>query len=426
MQNLKELAKSVIIAHAGTQHSHQAAMGLFRAGLLQKFITGYFYNPDGVLATLLKICPDSFRGLFYSQLMRRRRAELPASVIKSYAVFDFASILLSRLKFAKKTAQFFAQLHQKHFVKFALGQIKKNRPSVFIGFEGSAYPYFLECEKLGICKILDQTTASVFKAAEIYSAEIQKYPDLRHNLGFNHDEEYFRRHRMELELADGILVASSYTRKNLIDCGVKSEKIWVVPYGVDIGAFSTCNFEKPANSAVRIVFAGILSQHKGVMYLIEAFRQLNSKNVELCLIGTNQLPDKLTNSLPANVKLIGHQPHSQLIREFHNADIFVFPSIHDGAGMVILEAMAAGLPVIATTSSIAPDLIDDGQTGFIIPPFDTEAIKKKIDLLVENSGLRRMLAQNASQKARDFSWERYHDKLSVAVREIFISARIQL
>jgi glycosyltransferase involved in cell wall biosynthesis len=99
-------------------------------------------------------------------------------------------------------------------------------------------------------------------------------------------------------------------------------------------------------------------------------------------------------------------------------DVLVFPSLFEGFGLVILEAMAAGLPVIASRNTGGPDVIEEGKEGFIVPAGDAEALRQKMDWCERNSEKVAEMGRAAHQKAMGFTWEKYGEKYSQLLLEI--------
>ena len=159
---------------------------------------------------------------------------------------------------------------------------------------------------------------------------------------------------------------------------------------------------------------GSISVRKGVIYLIKAFNELNLKNCKLTLIGEVEkgLEHILKPLLNEKINII--KPVSQnLLRTFYNqASVFITCSIEDGFGMVLLQAMACGLPVIATKNTGGSEIINDGEDGYIIPIRNKEKLKEKILFLYENKDYLSSMGKNAEQKAQNFfSWEDYGEKI---------------
>lgn len=411
-------SKSVLIAHPGTQHSHQTALGLYKAGILKKFFTGFFYSPNKITKFLLSILPKEAERYVLNQLLRRRRADLPEKVLHAFPYFDLATIISARVPFLSNMSPFFSYLHQELFSHNTSRHIKRLEPKIFIGYEGFTHQYFQVCSELGICKILDHTTGSVFKGREIYLHESKAFPQFANNLSINKSAKYYSQHQKEIDLADGILVASSYVKENLIEHGVNREKIYLLPYGVDLHAFNSPHrSSNDSNHKIRLLYAGAINQHKGIMYLLQAFQNIEQENIELVLVGNNFLSSNLQKSFPPKIKIQNHLPKTDLIKLYHESDIFVFPAIHEGSSLVVYEAMAAGLPVITTPN--AGSIIENGKDGLLVPSGDIEMLKNRIQLLANNSELRIKLGAQAAKTVKDYSWEKYHARLEEIVKDIY-------
>ena len=100
------------------------------------------------------------------------------------------------------------------------------------------------------------------------------------------------------------------------------------------------------------------------------------------------------------------------------ADAFVFPSLFEGFALVILEAMAAGLPVITTPNTAGPDLIEDGKEGLIVPAGDANALREAMQSLLHNPERARSMGRAAHEKTKEFTWERYGERWEALVRDI--------
>ena len=100
------------------------------------------------------------------------------------------------------------------------------------------------------------------------------------------------------------------------------------------------------------------------------------------------------------------------------ADVFVFPSLFEGFALVILEAMAAGLPVITTPNTAGPDLIEDGKEGLIVPAGDANALREAMQSLLHNPERARSMGRAAHEKAKEFTWERYGERWEALVRDL--------
>jgi len=135
---------------------------------------------------------------------------------------------------------------------------------------------------------------------------------------------------------------------------------------------------------------------------------------ELRLVGGGEQP----HNLPPGVVCLGQTPREALLREMSEADVFVFPSLFEGFALVILEAMAAGLPVITTPNTAGPDLIEDGKEGLIVPAGDANALREAMESLLHNPERARSMGRAAHEKAKEFTWERYGERWEALVRDL--------
>lgn len=152
----------------------------------------------------------------------------------------------------------------------------------------------------------------------------------------------------------------------------------------------------------------IFFKRKGVWEILEAVPQVTQshKNVRFVFIGADQEESTMRSycvqkGLQSYVEFPGRRFGQAIIDAYHNADIFLLPSYQEGFPLTILEAMAAGLPVISTPVGAIPEVIENGVNGFLIPPRDSQALAEKINLLIEHRELREKMAENNKGKVRE-------------------------
>ncbi|HSC35888.1 MAG TPA: glycosyltransferase [Thermodesulfobacteriota bacterium] len=175
--------------------------------------------------------------------------------------------------------------------------------------------------------------------------------------------------------------------------------IEIIKYGIDISRFSF-NEKKP-DGKVKILFIGRLIEKRGPTYAIEAFNKVLGEipNIELRMIGNGLLKDevdRLINKLDLNdnVILLGAQPQSAVLKEMAEADIFFLPSLtagngdREGSPVSILEAEATGLPIVSTIHNGIPEIVIDGETGFLLPERDTHAMAERLKQLIRDPELK--------------------------------------
>jgi glycosyltransferase involved in cell wall biosynthesis len=290
--------------------------------------------------------------------------------------------------------------HDKNSIKYL------DNIDVFIGWENVSLKTIVEAKKRGIITILEK--GSAHKSFFIKS-QIEEY----HNKGQIYNTSYLSwgKDLVEYELADYISIPSSFVKKTFIDNGVPEEKLIVNPYGVDLQQFKQI---KKDDNIFRVIYAGGLTFHKGSHYLLQAFSELNLPNSELWHLGSisNEMEPFIEQYSNENIKFLGHKPQNELYKYYSQGSVFVFPSLQDGFGMVILQAMACGLPLICTTNTGGGDLITkDGVEGFVIPVRDVNAIKEKILYLYNNPNICKEMGEKAKKRVENnFTWDDYGDR----------------
>ena len=228
-------------------------------------------------------------------------------------------------------------------------------------------------------------------------------------------------HMETLEKADRIVAVSHDTRNEYITLGVPEEKIEVVPNGVNLDRFYPME-KSEARSALGlpedrpiVLFAGYLRPRKGVQHLIEAVPKLvREYNALFVLLGEggmrHELEEKLRKyHLEGDVMLKGTIPHDQMPFYENAMDVLILPSLAEGRPNVVLEAMACGKPVVATSVSGIPELVQDGKTGILIPPSDVEAIKDALSRILTDSELGRRMGREGKKAIveMNLSWGNY-------------------
>ncbi len=218
----------------------------------------------------------------------------------------------------------------------------------------------------------------------------------------------------EFDAADRIMVLSEAAKRSFIEEGIDGAKIFVNPCGVDLSQFSPSNSGQ--NDCFRIIYCGNISLRKGVHYLLQAFSELKLDNAELWLIGSAPAPAfvRLIAKYKSNkVRFLGTFPQSGLRQLYAQGSVFVLPSLADGFGMVVPQAMACGLPVVVTDHVGAADIVTDGADGFVIPVRDVGALKERLRLLHDQPDMRHRMSATASVKARhSLDWDNYGDRLA--------------
>nr|WP_255616501.1 glycosyltransferase [Microvirga puerhi] len=205
------------------------------------------------------------------------------------------------------------------------------------------------------------------------------------------------------------VVANSQGLRELAQQSASELPISVIPNGVDGERFRP-DRRGDARARLRLLFVGRLQHQKGIDVLLRAMTQVASPDMELLVVGDGPERNMLKAmarefAIQDNVMFHGWADRSELPILYQSADIFVLPSRDEGMPNVLLEAMASGLPAIATRISGSEELVVDGETGFLVPPDDANTLANAISLLSADSSLRENLGRNARVRVeREFNW----------------------
>ena len=224
----------------------------------------------------------------------------------------------------------------------------------------------------------------------------------------NDGAEKLARKDRELALADHIIVPSEFVRATLKESGDLRASIDVLPYGGPAPSGTPRAVSAP-NEKLRLLFVGHLRQRKGLSYLFDAMRALDHA-ASLTLIGPKPVDCAVLSEALGRHRWLGAVPYGRVLEEMRRHDVLVLPSLIEGFALVILEAMAQGLPVITTPNSGAATVIEDGVDGFIVPIRDSEAIVDRAMRLANRAELSQMSAA-ALRKAGTMSWANQERRL---------------
>jgi glycosyltransferase involved in cell wall biosynthesis len=230
------------------------------------------------------------------------------------------------------------------------------------------------------------------------------------------DSRLIERELQEYAFCDLILVPSSFAVGTFVDKGVAREKLRLNPYGVDLAMFHR---EPKRDHTFRVLFVGTVSLQKGLPYLFEAMTGIVHRDVELCVIGTLEAEMRpIMAKYEGTFRYLGAMVRDQLYHHYSQASVLVLPSIQEGLALVQAQAMACGVPVIATENTGAADLFTDGVEGFIVPIRDAGAIREKILMLYENPAMREQMGEAALERVRKIGgWNDYGGRAAACYRQ---------
>lgn len=397
-----------LVSHSGKQHAYQHAHSLEQLGRLDRFVTSTYYRPDRFPDSLARRWGKSDRFL-------RKRSHPSLDSMRVSRRMDFEIPELVYRNVLKRQASAEAAMFRRD-AKFDAWVARKFAPrcDAFWGFQGSCLDSLWAARQAGRMAVCEFATAHVTAAIDILTNESQRHPEWAGTISnLNFPDWYRERLEREPAAADRCIAASGFTRKSLLDAGVSAGAIDVLPLGVDVDQF---HFRRRSVSGpLKVLFVGGIGQRKGIKYLLEAVKQLNSPEIELKLLGPLPADQTPLRSWSSYFEYLGRTDQTGVVDQMHQADVLVLPSVFEGFGLVIVEAMATGMPVITSTHSCGPEVIVEGQHGFVLRPDDVEGLAEKLAWCADHRDAVVEMGVAASRRADEYSWSAHADRLRILI-----------
>ncbi|WP_374951920.1 glycosyltransferase family 4 protein [Mucilaginibacter sp.] len=404
----------LIVSHpTGNANVRAAISGMYDAGILAAYYTALASFPGSWLDTLAGFGP--------LKEFRRRRLDERLRPLTHLTPWRE----MGRL-FSQKMNLSALLLHEKGF--FSIDSIYKsmdlhvaNNLSRFSGagavycYEDAALSTFQKAEKLDLQCFYDLPIGYWRAGRKLLENEAEKWPDWAATLTtFKDSAEKLARKDDELRLADRIFVASSFTAKTLLDYPTETAPVEIVPYGFpDVAGERT--YQAKENKPLKLLFVGGLSQRKGIAEMFAAVEKLG-RHVELTVVGSKTgTACPALNAALAKHKWIPTMPHHEILAIMRQHDVLLFPSLFEGFGLVITEAMAQGTPVITTERTAGPDIIRDGDNGWLIQAGNQQELQNAIENLIRRPQMIADAGHQALLTAAQRPWQVYGSELAQAI-----------
>jgi glycosyltransferase involved in cell wall biosynthesis len=407
--------RGLVLVHPGNAPFVQhAARALHEAGLLAAYATTFAYDPDSALGRALRLALRPLLADPARELGRRRIGEVPPELVRATPAPELLRMLAVKLRLSPIWQDRVWERTERWFSARAARGLA-GAAGVYSYEHVALEPFIAARARGGVC-VYDQPIAHYRTVRAILDEEYALVPEARTPYDAHLEATAARRHaRMdeELALADLVVAASSFTRDSLVRAGVPAARVALAPYGAP--APDPAPAPRPGGPAI-FLSAGSQSARKGTHYLLEAWRRLRpGAGVELWLVGHMALPGRLLRDLPGTVVVRPSVPRTELDELYRRATALVFPSLAEGFGQVITEAMARGLPAITTPHTAGPDLIAHGQDGLIVPIRDPDALAAAMQWCLDNPAERAAMGERALRTAARHQWAHYRARLGAVV-----------
>jgi len=369
--------------------------------------------------------PVRLMPLRYRRQLGRRAYSVSRTVLTRYPQREIVRLAAAKLRFLALTRHetgwasvdaVYSDLDRR-----VARAIRQNRPAAVNGvycYEDCALHTFQAAGALGLTRFYDLPIAYWETARRLLDEEIARWPAWEPTLvGTCDSSAKLARKTEELAYADVVLTPSRFVYDSLPAEARAQKACYVVEFGSpDIPAAQKLPEADPARP-LRILFAGSLTQRKGLADLFAAVKTLKRSDVELIVMGSPIAPlEFYQHQAPAGFRYEAPRPHADVLALMRTCDVFALPSIVEGRALVQQEALACGLPLLVTPNAGGEDLIEEGQTGFLVPIRSPEMLAEKIAWFAEHRDALPQMRRNAMAKAAEYTWEQYGNRIADIVK----------
>lgn len=382
-------------------HPHVAAVAAGFAkifeeqGRLAAFATGVAFGHDSRLRPLAEALAAT-RPVVRNRIL----AGLRAAHVRSHPVIEAAVRLAVRAGGRRPPFSLYDGLFIGHDLAVALSPWPRGTTAVY-AYEDGALRTFQRARLAGLERIWDLPLPHYRTIERVLTSEFQRWPGAA--IGPPHREPDWKQRRkdQELALATRVSVASAFTKQSLQRLGA-SQPIAVTPYGFPVDEFQPK--VAPARGRFRVLSVGTHDLRKGTPYLLEAWKRAAIPDAELHLVGPLRLAKAFVDGYAGLFQHSPHVPKASLGSHYASADLLVFPTLGDGFGLVIQEAMCTGTPVLTTPCGGGPECITDGQDGWLVPPRDIDALVARFREAAADRDRLAAMGRAARARAERWTW----------------------
>lgn len=389
--------------------AYEAAAGFATAGRLDRFLTGFYYKGPGGGGSLRR------------RLQRRQHPGIPAARVDGVPSFDVALAVENRL--SRRGRGRVARWRTRRFDRQLARMLDRRRPDVALVFSDVGSEFALPMgRRRGVRMVVSQVCGDVREERDVIAREREQSPEFfpiyladgpidEQELAWLHG-----RRLRDIELADRVLVPSEHIAERLLRHGTPPDRVRVLPYAADTRRFVPRPGPAEDRASCTFLFAGGITQRKGIGYLLRAWRAIRRPGWRLQLLGGLPADPAPLEPYRDEVEWLGRVGHADVASKMAAADVFVFPSLFEGSAVVTYEALACGLPSIVTPS--AGSVVRDGLEGLVVPPGEAGPLAGAMERLGRDADLRAEMALAARRRAEAFDWPRYQAGLVRVVDEL--------
>ena len=410
----------VLFIQDGARLHYAIPVALKRAGLLGALYAGW-YNHNTPLARAM----TRSAGLLLPALARRMRdrhcAELAGTMVADSKFIEPSAYALIRLfGWGCPLLGPLWWLQRRKILGLARRMPPPHGGLVVFGFSHCLSAGLVRHFRAdGAALVIDQPIATHREAFDQQRKNQLKWPEWSDTAPSDPDEPNRRAEEERFRMVDLITCASEYVKESLLAVGVSAEKVRVLPYPVDCSDFEFTD-RSGRSGPVRVGFVGQVGLRKGAPWFLEAAKLCDPALVKFTMVGAVALTDFGRRQLEEGVELVGSVPRSQILDWLKRFDIFFFPSTCEGSAGAVMEAMATGLPIVASPNS--GSVVRDGIDGYIVDYDKPEVAAQRLMELAQDKELRLRMGRSAHERAMGFDIDFYSREIAGVISSVVARA----
>lgn len=411
----------IIVAHPSKQHSFYTATAVKNADALFCYVTSIYDKPGTITYFLKNLLSRKNK----NKASTRKNPSLQDSEVKViYELSGLFLLLVRRIPFLnnKLYNKLFVR-RRKKFGRYVAKLAVENDVDAVIMYDSTAVECFhiLKEKRPQIKRILDVSICHRKLMRENFEKDMDATHDnsLKEENAILWNDALMNDYIQEVQDSNYFFVPSKIVKRSLIHIGVNEKNIKIIPYGVNLNHFSF-NEKRDHIGPLKLIYVGQISFRKGLHHLLKVLSTFNTDKIELTLAGAYNPNNTLYRKYCKfpNIHFAGFVTRDKLAEYYRQSDFFIFPTLGEGYGLVVLESLSSGTPVLVSDLAGGNDIIEDGYNGFVFQAGNDVEMERILTLLVSDKSKLPDYSRNAYESVQDMSWETYYRNVQKTVSKI--------
>ena len=411
--------KKIVVAHPYQQHSFQTASAIKNRFGLFKYVTTVYDKKQSFTGVVKMI----FKGDNLKRAGKRKCAYLDDEEVLQFCELESLILLLlyridkSRILYKRWNKHILKKYNRK-----LANYLLKNKVDIVILYDTVC----AECIRILKSKqsktkiIIDMSAPSLLYMDDWFKKSSKMYPQqsrlLIEEMMTSEYKNQLKTAKYELDNADLFFVASEFSKESLLFSGVNASRIFICRYGINIEPMKST---KRVCEKLRIVFIGNVTQKKGIIDFVKIASLLGTAKFEYTVVGVYDPENEIYKQYESTINFLGYVTHDNVLSVCEQMDIIIFPSLSDGFGLSVIEAMSREvLPIVSINAGVS-DIISHDVNGYLFSPGEVGRVVDICSALEANRDLLREKQIKAFNSVSELKWENYYDDIGNAIDSFF-------